>query len=109
MTHVTKWVLTVHTKSRTENPAQQVIPDGPGMVSHDIQYTIHRIQILQQGSTKLYERVMISTMVIESWSRPLVLSQANTPRSTKVIDDRDPPLSQWVMNSSIVVKGIPDQ
>src|SRR5437588_6308452 len=60
MTHISKWVLTVHTKSRTEYPAQQVIPDGPGMVSHDLQYTIHRIQILLPGSTKLHGRVMIS-------------------------------------------------
>src|SRR5438270_11674564 len=42
MTHISKWVLTVHTKSKTGNPAQQVIPDGPGMVSDGIQYTIHR-------------------------------------------------------------------
>ena len=50
MTHISKWVLTVHTKSRAEDPAQQVIPDGPGMVSRDIQYTIHRYQILLHES-----------------------------------------------------------
>ena len=66
MTHISKWVLTMHIKSRTDSPAEQVIPDGPGMVSHGIQYPIHRYQILLHESNKPYGRVIISTTTVES-------------------------------------------